>query len=282
MLDFNTYQETEEKIISRIDKIVSASFSDEEKKTAYQTILSCTDLTSLEGNDHYAKIAGICQQAKSFSEQGPEIPNVAAVCFYTPFIGTAKRELANTGIRIATVAAGFPSGQIPLALKVAECEYAVSRGAHEVDIVISRGKIIEGFCQELYDEICTLKKACDKATMKVILETGELETIENIRKASEISIMAGADFLKTSTGKIKPAATPRAFLIMLDTIKEYYEGTGKMVGIKAAGGIAEPADALVYFSLVNEILGEAWLDKKYFRIGASKLAQKLADGIKRL
>ncbi len=282
MLDFNNYQETEAQINSRIEKIATVPMSEQEKKLAYQTILGCTDLTSLEGNDHYAKIISICQQAKTFSAQGPDIPNVAAVCFYSPFIRAAKRELANTGIKVATVAAGFPSGQIPLALKVAECEYAVSRGAHEVDIVISRGKIIEGHCQESYDEISTLKKACDKAKMKVILETGELENIENIRKASEVSIMAGADFLKTSTGKIKPAATPQAFLIMLDTIKEYFESTGKMVGIKAAGGIAEPADALMYYSLVKEILGEAWLNKKYFRIGASKLAQKLADEIKRL
>lgn len=282
MLDFNNYQETEAQINSRIEKIATVPMSEQEKKLAFQTILGCTDLTSLEGNDHYAKIIGICQQAKTFSAQGPDIPNVAAVCFYSPFIRVAKRELANTGIKVATVAAGFPSGQIPLALKVAECEYAVSRGAHEVDIVISRGKIIEGHCQESYDEISTLKKACDKAKMKVILETGELENNENIRKASEVSIMAGADFLKTSTGKIKPAATPQAFLIMLDTIKEYFESTGKMVGIKAAGGIAEPADALMYYSLVKEILGEAWLNKKYFRIGASKLAQKLADEIKRL
>lgn len=280
MNDFNTYLITEEELNSRLGQILSVEISPAQKKAAYQLLLSCTDLTSLEGSDHEAKISGICQQARTFSEQGADVPNVAAVCFYSPFIELAKKELANTGIKVATVAAGFPSGQLPLASKIAECEYSAVRGADEIDIVISRGKILEGKFREVYEEISDLKEACSSAEMKVILETGELETIANIRKASELAILAGADFLKTSTGKIKPAATPRAFLIMLDTIKEHFKKTGKMVGIKAAGGIAEPADALAYYLLVKGILGEAWLDKKYFRIGASKLAQKLADGIK--
>ncbi len=189
--------------------------------------------------------------------------------------------LEGTTVEVASVAAAFPSGQLPIDLKVAEVKYAVAEGADEIDIVISRGKLLENKYEEVYDEIFALKEACGNAHLKVILETGELETTSKIRKASEISIKAGADFLKTSTGKIKPAATPEAFLHMLDTIKEYHEKTGKKIGIKAAGGISEPDDALVYYNLVKNVLGKDWLNKKLFRIGASRLANKLVEEIKK-
>jgi deoxyribose-phosphate aldolase len=211
--------------------------------------------------------------------QGSDIPNVAAVCFYPPFIKLAREELAGTGIRVASVAAGFPSGQLPLSLKVAEVTFAVAEGADEIDIVISRGKLIANKCHEVYEEVFALKEACRQAELKVILETGELETVYRIRKACEISLKAGADFLKTSTGKITPGATPEAFLIMLHSIDEFHKKTGRKIGIKAAGGIADPDDAIKYYQLVRQVLGEEWLTNKLFRIGASRLAQKVADEI---
>jgi deoxyribose-phosphate aldolase len=281
MIDFENYKHSQEEIKSRINSYLSNQLSGPEKKNAYKLILSCIDLTTLEGSDTRAKIVSLCEQAYFFSKQGNNIPNVAAVCFYPPFIKLAKETLKGTDINVATVAAGFPSGQLPVDLKIAEVKYGVAEGADEVDIVISRGKVLENSCEEVYEEVLALKKACGKAHLKVILETGELETVFKIRKASEISIKAGADFLKTSTGKIKPAATPEAFLIMLDTIKEYYDKTGIKIGIKAAGGISEPSDALVYYKLVQGVLGDEWLNKGLFRIGASRLANKLVEEIKK-
>ena len=281
MIDFKNYNPSIEDIKSRINDYLSNELTDDKKKQAFKTILGCIDLTTLEGSDTKVKIFSVCERAKTLHKEGEDIPNVAAVCFYSPFIKIAKEFLEDTGIKVATVAAGFPSGQIPITLKIAEVNYAVEEGADEIDIVISRGKLLANNSQEVYEEIAALKELCDGTKLKVILETGELETVFKIRKASEIAIKAGADFLKTSTGKIKPAATPEAFLIMLDTIKEYYDNTGKKIGIKAAGGISEPDDALVYYQLVKHVLGDKWLNKKLFRIGASRLANKLVDEIKR-
>jgi len=280
MIDFNNYNPGKDEIESRIKNFTDTTLDADERKQALTTILSCIDLTALEGSDTGVKIFSICERAKSFSKEGNSIPNVAAVCFYPPFVRQAKQLLEGTGIKVASVAAGFPAGQLPIELKVAEVKYAVDEGADEIDIVISRGKLLANKCKEVFDENLALKNACGNAHLKVILETGELETVFKIRRASEISIKAGADFLKTSTGKIKPAATPEAFLIMLDTIKECYEKTGEKIGIKAAGGIAEPDDALVYYNLVKGVLGDEWLKKDLFRIGASRLANKLLDEIK--
>ncbi|OQX77398.1 MAG: deoxyribose-phosphate aldolase [Bacteroidetes bacterium 4484_276] len=282
MIDFNIYNPTKEAIKSRINGCLSSKLSENERNKALRTLLNCIDLTSLEGSDTKVKIFSICERAKTFNKEGKDIPNVAAVCFYPPFIGLAKKLLEGTDIKVATVAAGFPAGQTPLPIKMAEVKYAVDEGADEIDIVISRGKLLANNCREVYDEVSKLKELSNEAKLKVILETGELETVFKIRRASEISIKAGADFLKTSTGKIKPAATPEAFLIMLDTIKEYHEKTGIKIGIKAAGGISEPEDALVYYQLVKHVLGKEWLNNKLFRIGASRLANKLVDEIKGL
>jgi deoxyribose-phosphate aldolase len=281
MIDFNNYTPSEREIESRVNDFTANPMNVVERKQALTTLLGCIDLTTLEGSDTKEKIFSICEQAKSFSKEGENIPNVAAVCFYPPFVKTAKELLEGTGIKVASVAAGFPSGQLPINLKIAEVKYAVDEGADEIDIVISRGKVLENSCEEVYDEVLALKKACGKAHLKVILETGELDTIYKIRRACEISIKAGADFLKTSTGKIKPAATPEAFLVMLDTIKEYYEKTGKKIGIKAAGGISEADDAMVYYKLVQGVLGDKWLNNDLFRIGASRLANKLLEEIKK-
>jgi deoxyribose-phosphate aldolase len=279
MLKFDHYKHHYDEIKQQSDAITSQTISPDQRKEALKTILSCIDLTTLEGSDNSEKIITVCETARSFSLQGSDIPNVAAVCFYPPFIKLAREELAGTGIRVASVAAGFPSGQLPLSLKVAEVTFAVAEGADEIDIVISRGKLIANKCHEVYEEVFALKEACRQAELKVILETGELETVYRIRKACEISLKAGADFLKTSTGKITPGATPEAFLIMLHSIDEFHKKTGRKIGIKAAGGIADPDDAIKYYQLVRQVLGEEWLTNKLFRIGASRLAQKVADEI---
>ena len=276
---FDHYNEMTADIDRRLKEILEKPFPGIERKQAFKTMLGCVDLTSLEGSDTPVKIFSVCERAKTFNENGNDVPNVAAVCFYPVFIGLAKKLLHGSGVKVATVAAGFPAGQIPFELKMREVQFAVDEGADEIDIVISRGKVLANKCSEVYEEILKLREIANGARLKVILETGELETVFKIRKAGEIAINAGADFLKTSTGKIKPAATPRAFLVMLDTIREYFEKTGKRIGIKPAGGIATPDDALIYYRLVKEILGEEWLTKDLFRIGASRLANKLVDEI---
>lgn len=280
MIEFDNYNPSPEDIGKRINEITAGRLEGKERREALKTVLSCIDLTSLEGSDTNVKIFSICENARTFAEHGEDIPNAAAVCFYPAFIQIAKKLLKGTNIRVATVAAGFPAGQLPMHLKSAEVAYAVTEGADEIDIVISRGKILENKCQEVYEEIHKLREVAKGTKLKVILETGELETVFKIRRASEVAIRAGADFLKTSTGKIQPAATPEAVLIMCDTIREYHEKSGKMIGIKPAGGISEPDDALKYYLLVKEILGEKWLDKRYFRIGASRLAHKIVAELK--
>jgi deoxyribose-phosphate aldolase len=280
MIEFENYNTKIDDLTERSKAISKIKLSDTEKREALRTILGCIDLTSLEGNDTNVKIFTICQHAQTFADKEKGIPSVAAVCFYPVFTELAKDQLKDTNIRVASVAGGFPSGMVPVEIKVAEVEYAVNKGADEVDVVISRGYILANKCREAFNQIVEMRKAAGKATMKVILETGELETVFKIRRASEVAISAGADFIKTSTGKIKTGATPEAVLIMLDTIKECYNKTGTMVGIKPSGGISEPEDALHYYLLVREVLGEKWLNNNYFRIGASRLAHKIAAILK--
>ena len=275
MDDFKPYQYSEPEISERVQNAVSRELSAEERQKALHCILSAIDLTTLEATDTESKIAFLCEQAMSFSVRKSNAPDVAAVCVYSPFAALVKSLLHNTDIKTACVATAFPSGQAPLNVKLLEVSYIVDEGADELDMVISRGKFLEGKYEEVADEIRAIKTACSEACLKVILETGELMTVDNIRKASEIALLSGADFLKTSTGKIQPAATPHAFIIMLDTIKEYYSMTGRKVGIKAAGGIAATDTALHYYLLVKEVLGEEWLNKDLFRIGASRLAENI-------
>lgn len=281
MIDFENYSYSKDDLQKRANDLIKAGLEKIDRLEALKIVLSCIDLTSLEGSDTNVKIFSMCEQARSFSEEG-DAPNPAAVCFFPNFIRTAKKLLKGTGIKVAAVAGGFPSGQLPLHLKSAEIAYVITEGADEVDIVIARGKILENECQGAYDELDKLREVAKGVKLKVILETGELETVFKIRRASEVAIRAGADFLKTSTGKLKPAATPEDLLIMLDTIREYHEKYGKMIGVKPSGGISTPDDALKYFVLVKEVLGEKWLNNKYFRIGASKLAYKIYSEIKEL
>lgn len=280
MIEFENYNTKLKDLTERAEAISKIKLSDSETRDALKTILGSIDLTSLEGNDTNVKVFSICQHAQTFMDESRGIPNVAAVCFYSVFTELAHEQLKDTDIKVASVAGGFPSGLMPAKIKEAEVSFAVEKGADEVDVVISRGYILSNKCQEAYAQIAGMRKAAGDATMKVILETGELETVFKIRRASEVAINGGADFIKTSTGKILPGATPEAVLVMLDTIKEYYEKTGKMIGIKPAGGISDPEDAIQYYMLVKEVLGEKWLNKNYFRIGASKLAHKIAAILK--
>jgi deoxyribose-phosphate aldolase len=267
--------EIEENFVkSEIEKIISESLKNIDLNETYKFILSVIDLTTLEGNDTNKKVKEICNRAKSFNHSQPDIPNVAAVCFYPNFAALAKSQLKNSDVKVACVAGAFPSGQSPLEVRIAEVKYAVENGADEIDMVISRGKFLEGDFDFVSEEISEIKKACGDKHLKVILETGELKTLSNVRYAADIAMEAGADFIKTSTGKIKPAATLEAFYVMLLAIKDFYKRTNKMIGIKPAGGISDAETALKYYGLLKGILGEKWEDKEFFRIGASSLVSR--------
>ena len=277
---FDTYSYTSKNLQNRIQTILEKGKENIDIQKVYRQILSFIDLTTLEGADTQEKAANLALQAGSYYSAEKDIPTVAAVCVYPTLVKTVKETLKGKAIGVASVAGAFPAGQSPIEIKVAEVKYAVEQGADDIDMVISRGKFLEGKYEEVEAEVRAIKQACGKAHLKVILETGELKTPEHIRKASEIGILGGGDFIKTSTGKIPVAATLEAMLVMLDTIKEYYDKTGKRIGIKPAGGISEADVALDYYVLVKEVLGEEWLHNTLFRIGASRLANKVFDLIK--
>jgi deoxyribose-phosphate aldolase len=256
-----------------IDDILSAEQEVLSDKEIMKDVFSCIDLTTLEGSDNNEKIVQLCKKAISFGEHG--LPFPAAVCIYPTFVRSAKKLLTGTGISTAAVTGYFPSGQAPLFLKLEEVKYTVDEGADEIDFVISRGKFLEGNEQYIYDEISAVKEIIKPIHLKVILETGEIRTGDNIRKASEIAISAGADFIKTSTGKYIPAATEYAAFIMLNVINEYYLKTRRKIGFKPAGGIVTPHQAKRYYMLVRHLLGAEWLTKDLLRIGASRLADNL-------
>jgi len=280
MQAFKPYNYTLSELSDRVENILAIESSKYDRLATLKTILGIIDLTTLSGDDTDQKVRELCKTGIEFRNDEMGIPQVAAICIYPVFVPLVKKELEGSGIRTASVAGAFPSGQSPLEIRVAEVDWAVEHGADDIDMVISRGKLLEGEYDDIFDEVQEIKGSCQGAHLKVILETGELKTTENIRKACELALMGGADFLKTSTGKIEPAATPEAFLIMLDTIKEFYEKTkGTKIGIKPAGGISTPDDAIAYYLLVKNILGEEWLNKDLFRIGASRLAGKVYDEI---
>ena len=276
-MDFKPYLFSEETLLSRVDEALSRQSRLCDRNESLKTIFQCIDFTTLEAFDNETKINDFCYKALSFKDNDLHI-SVPAVCIYGPFVRQAKELLRGSGIKVATVACAFPSGQMPFELKRREVEYCVEQGADEVDMVISRGTFLAGRLDEVYEEIKSVREACaPPVRLKVILETGELKSVENIRRASEIAINAGADFIKTSTGKSPVSATPLAAIIMCDTIKEYFEATGRMVGFKPAGGMSTIDDALTYFYIVREVLGERWLNKDYFRVGTSRLAGKVMD-----
>jgi deoxyribose-phosphate aldolase len=279
MQNFNDYNFNIGQLEERCSGIISKGMSEAGREEAYKTILGLIDLTTLSGDDNVQKVKNLCHKGLSYRNDLQKIPNVAAICVYPVFANKVSSELKGSGIKTACVAGAFPSGQSPLDLRIAEVAYAIAEGADEIDMVISRGRLIEGDYDFVLNEVKETKAVCGDTHLKVILETGELIEPSLIRKACELSILGGADFLKTSTGKIQPAATHEAFLIMLDTIKEYFDKTAKMIGIKAAGGISTPEEAVSYYLLVKGILGEKCLDKKYFRIGASRLADNIYNAI---
>lgn len=256
----------------RVTRFQTRSIKNESKMQGLKMALSMIDLTTLEGKDTPGKVKQMCFKAAHLHDAYPDLPTVAAVCVYPSMVKIAAHALKNTSIQIASVSTAFPSGQAPLDVKIRDTQFAVSEGATEIDMVISRGKFLAGEYGYVYDEIATIKENCGNARLKVILETGELTTLDNVRKASDIAIHAGADFIKTSTGKIQPAATMQVTYVMLQAIKDYFNSTGKMIGMKPAGGISTAKLALHNLVMVNEILGPKWLTNEWFRFGASSLA----------
>ena len=259
----------------RIARFCSRSIKKASKAAGLKLAISMVDLTTLEGKDTPGKVKQLCYKAMHPHDSIKDVPTVAAVCVYPAYVGTAKKALRGSDVKVASVATAFPSGQSNLEVKLNDVKFAVDQGADEIDMVISRGQFLAGNYQYVFDEIASVKEACGEAHLKVILETGELDTLDNIRKASEIAMHAGANFIKTSTGKIQPAATMQVTYVMLDAIKDFYIKTGKMIGMKPAGGISTAKIALQYLVMLNEVLGEKWMNKNYFRFGASSLVNDL-------
>src|SRR5215475_2866575 len=256
---------------ARAGELAKRSIKREAKLWALELAIRCCDLTTLEGQDTPGKVSALCSKAVRPDPGDPNVPSVAAVCVYPNLVPTAVDRLAGTGVKVASVATSFPSGQSPLDVKLEEVEDVVGMGADEVDMVIDRGAFLSGRYAKVFDEIVQVKEACGGAHLKVILETGELGTYDNVRRATLLSIAAGADFVKTSTGKISPAATLPVALCMLEAIRDVYEETGRRVGFKAAGGIREAKQAVQHLVLVHETLGPEWLTPDLYRLGASSL-----------
>ena len=260
-------------IEDRIARITARSIKKESKIQGLLMALNMIDLTTLEGADTDEKVKQLCFKAHHLHDELPGLPTTAAVCVYPNFVKLAVNELIGTGVKVASVATAFPSGQSSAEIKLLDTKIAVDNGADEVDMVISRGKFHSGEYNFVFDEIAMIKEACGKnVRLKVILETGEIGTLDKVRQASDIAMYAGADFIKTSTGKIKPAATLPVTLVMLESIRDYYYKTGIMIGMKPAGGISNSKLALQYLLMVKETLGGKWLTNEYFRFGASSLA----------
>lgn len=269
----------------RAASFTKRSIKSESKRMGLRLAVSMMDLTTLEGADTKGKISQLCRKARQPMAARYDCPPCAAVCVYPNLVAHAVRELEGSGIAVASVATGFPSGQYPLEIRLADVRDAVNSGASEIDMVISRGAFLEGDLQRVSDEIAAVKEACGEAHLKVIFETGELQTYDNVRLVSQLAIEAGADFIKTSTGKVSPAATLPVTLVMVETVRDHFLATGKSIGVKPAGGIRTAKEALQYLVMVKETAGDAWLTADLFRFGASSLLgdvelqlAKLADG----
>ena len=262
-------------IEERASRFTKRSIKNETKLNGLLLALNMIDLTTLEGKDTEGKVKQMCYKARHLHDAYEGLPTVAAVCVYPSMVKTAKTAVGDSGIKVASVSTAFPSGQAPLEVKITDTKFAVAQGADEVDMVISRGKFLEGEYNFVFDEIAAIKEACGEARLKVILETGELITFDKVRKASDIAMHAGADFIKTSTGKVPSAANMPVTLVMLNAIKDFYYKTGRMVGMKPAGGISKSKQALHYLVMLNETLGEDWMNNHWFRFGASSLANDI-------
>lgn len=273
-IDDNTVRDAVRKIIA---EKVSANDTIDVKKFLFGSI----ELTTLKTTDSDTSVLAFTERLNDFDNQYPDMPHVATVCVYPCFANTVAESLEVDGVEIACVSGAFPSSQARIEVKIAETSLAVADGATEIDIVMPVGKFLSGDYEGVCDDIAELKAACgENVPMKVILETGALKTATNIKKAALLSMYAGADYIKTSTGKLQPAATPEAAYVMCQAIKEYYDETGIQIGFKPAGGINSVMDAIIYYTIVKEVLGEKWLTNKWFRLGTSRLANMLLSEIK--
>jgi deoxyribose-phosphate aldolase len=265
----------------RAAELGKRSIKKEAKLWALELAIRCCDLTTLEGQDTPGKVAALCSKAIRPDPSDPSVPSVAAVCLYPSFVAVAKARLAGSGVRVASVATAFPSGQTLLDVKLREVEDVVALGADEVDMVIDRGAFLSGRYAEVYDEIVRVKEACGEAHLKVILEVAELGTYDNVRRASLLAMAAGADFIKTSTGKLPGAATLPVHLVMLEAIRDVFDETGRRIGMKPAGGIRTSKNAIQYLVQVNETLGPDWLTPDLYRLGASSLLNDMLMQIRK-
>ena len=268
----NTPQIDHVGVEERAARFTKRSIKAETKVTGLKLVLNMIDLTTLEGKDTDGKVKQLCSKAMHLHDAYPALPTVAAICVYPSMVAVAKKALTGSNVKVAAVATAFPSGQSSRDVKIRDTKFAVQEGADEIDMVISRGKFLQGEYNFVFDEIAAVKEACGNARLKAILETGELVTYDNVRRASEIAMYAGADFIKTSTGKIQPAATLPVTLVMLEAIRDFYYRTGKKIAMKPAGGISKAKAALHYLVMVQETLGNDWLNNDWFRFGASSLA----------
>lgn len=263
---------SDNEVAAAVKKLIEEKVEENNTQEVKKFLFNCIDLTTLKCTDSEESVLKFTEKVNEFEEKYPDLKNVAAICVYPNFAKIVSQSLEVENVGIACVSGGFPSSQTFQEIKVAETAMAIHDGATEIDIVLSVGKFLSGDYEGVCDEIQELKSICGDKHLKVILETGALKTAENIKKASILSMYSGADFIKTSTGKESPAATPEAAYVMCSTIKEYYQKTGRKIGFKPAGGINTVHDALVYYTIVKELLGEEWLTNELFRLGTSRLA----------
>lgn len=275
----STVIEDDAQVQAAVEKILTEHFDENNNKEVYKFLFNAIDLTTLNATDSPQSVARFVERVNAFDEEHPELKNVAAICVYPNFAQIVRTVLDVTDVEIACVSGGFPSSQTFPEVKIAETALAVEGGADEIDVVINVGNFLDGDWEEVCDELAEIKHSCRGSKLKVILETGVLKSAANIKAASVLSLYSGADFLKTSTGKGYPGASLEAMYVMAQAVKEYYEKTGNMVGLKAAGGVSTTADAVKYYTVVKEVLGEQWLTNEYFRLGASRLANTLLGDI---
>ena len=262
-------------IAQEVSQLLAQHVDENRKNEVYQFMLNCIDLTTLSSTDTQSSVRKFVQRVNDFDNNYPQYKNVAAICTYANFADVVRNALDVDAVKVAVCSANFPSSQAHLEVKTAETALAIADGADEVDIVFNLGLYFDNNYEDLCDEISEIKQACGDKHLKVILETGALKTAEHIRNASVLAMYSGADFIKTSTGKIYDGASVEAAYVMCRCIKEYYEKQGEMIGFKASGGISTTEDAIKYYTIVKEVLGEKWLTNEYFRIGASRLANAL-------
>ena len=270
---------SDEEVRNAVKQIIAEKVHENDNLEVKKFLMGSVELTTLKTTDSEESVLAFTEKVNQFDEAYPDLPHVATICVYPCFAKTVSETLEVDGVEIACVSGSFPSSQALIEVKVAETALAIKDGATEIDIVMPVGKFLSGDYEGVADEINELKDVCGEHKMKVILETGCLKTAENIKKASIIAMYAGADYIKTSTGKLEPAATPEAAYVMCQAIKEYYEETGIQIGFKPAGGINSVMDALIYYTIVKEVLGEKWLTNEWLRLGTSRLANMLLSEI---